>query len=139
MVSCPAFPSVDAVLAAETIRIPFSVEGGTIYPRRVGVRKSHLWGADADLDHRDYEDIEAYTKAFLATDNFSLDLIEAGWPFASFEGGLWRFRGAARIDYDLWETKRAFLVERGSFVDDDWTIIPLMPMWRGFLANAGHA
>ncbi len=80
----------------------------------------------------DYEDTEALMADW---PSFDLDLIEAGWPFASFEGGLWRHLEAWAVEFDLWETKRALLVDRGSFVDDDWTIIPLMPKWLGFLAN----
>ncbi len=107
-----------------------SFESGTIYPRRAGIQKSNLMGWHEEID---YEDTEALMAGW---PSFDLDLIEAGWPFASFEGGLWRRRDAWRTDFDLWKTKRSLLVNPGSFVDDDWTIIPLMPKWFGFLANA---
>ena len=112
-----------------------SFESGTIYPRQAGYQKAHLFGDDGV----DYED----TEAFLASDVFTLDLIEAGWPFASFVGGLWRRQPSAyfefgfwTVEFDFWEAEQALLIDPGEFGhDDDWTIIPLMPKWLGFLAN----
>jgi hypothetical protein len=105
-------------------------ESGTVYPRRAGAQRFHLAGwSEERVDYKDYE-------AAKASWDFDLDLIEAGWPLASFEGGLWRRKGMLAFDYDLYEPKRSIVIDPGSCGwDDDWTVIPLMPKWPGFLIN----
>jgi hypothetical protein len=111
-------------------------ESGTMYPRRAGVQRLSMSAMHADVDHED-------TAALFAAPHFDLELIEAGWPFASFEGGLWHRReweyrevNDLWVANDLWESKEAFLVNPGSAGwGDDLTMIPLMPKWSGFVVN----
>ena len=128
-------PNLGAAWVGQPEGFPERSLVGGIYPRRAGVQRSNLSSLQGNLDVLE-EDIDAFSEALSTSDNFSLDLIDAGWPFASFEGGLWRHSEASALYFDLWEAKHALLVKPGSFVDDDWTIIPLMPKWFGFLANA---
>ncbi len=127
-------PNLGAAWVGQPEGFPERSLVGGIYPRRAGVQKSNLSSLQGDLDVLD-EDIDAFLEALSTSDDFSLDLIDAGWPFASFEGGLWRHNEASVLCFDLWETKHAILVKPGSFFGYDWTIIPLMPKWLGFFAN----
>jgi len=125
-------PNLAAAWVGQPEGFPERSIEGSVCPPQAGYQWLTLYGDDG-------VDIGEPLEDWWPADVFSLEMIEAGWPFASFVGGLWQRqprRPEGSFDIDLWEY-RAILVDFGSsdFPFDDCTIIPLMPKWLGFLAN----
>jgi hypothetical protein len=96
--------------------------GASIYDRGFGIRTSVM------VSMPDTE----YPHAPKLSETFDLDLIEAGWPSASFVGGVWT--GGVDHFEPVWALVIGPQQVAPSLVH--WErIIPLMPKWSGFLIN----
>ena len=111
----------------------------TWLPRKPDGFPERDWGAGIsdrgfgirELGMQSMPDTE-YPHAPKLSEMYELALIEAGWPSASFVGGVW----SGGVDYfePVWALVINPQEEVPSLVGWD-AVIPLMPKWPGFLIN----